>query len=193
MLERESHGTIQLTQLETERLLSELVSEEIKARKEAGKFKGSFTPVCHFFGYQGRSSFPTIFDCTLASTYGFLAACLIDQGFTGYMPTARGLTGPSSEWRLGALPLTSLMIVKGKSQYGQRKAVVPSVEVDVNSKAFYELKAQRDNWRLGDHYSNPGPIQLYGKSSRLLNMSLVANQGAYLSLLNEVEKLCGNI
>lgn len=192
-MERESHGTIQLTQLETERLLQELVAQELKKRKAAGSYKGSFAPIPHFFGYQGRSCFPTLFDCSLASTYGFLATCLIDQGMTGYMPTARGLSGPVSEWRLGALPFISLMTVKGKSQYGARKPVVESYEVDVNSKAFLKCREQRNEWKLGDHYSNPGPIQLYGVSGALLNASLQLNQGEYLSLLQEIERLCASV
>lgn len=176
--------------METERLLQELVAKELKARKSAGTFKGSFAPIPHFFGYQGRSCFPTLLDCSLASTYGFIAACLVDQGITGYMPTARGLSGAVTDWRLGALPFISLMTVKGKSQYGKRQAVVESYEVDTNSKAFLKCREQRNEWKLGDHYSNPGPIQLFGTSGSLKNSTLQLNQGEYLTLLQEVERLC---
>jgi len=91
--EREAHGTVQLSQIETEKLLAILVEEELKKRKAAKTYKGSFSPVTHFFGYQGRCAFPSKFDCELAATYGFLAGALIQHGITGYCVTCRGLTG----------------------------------------------------------------------------------------------------
>lgn len=115
LLEREERGSIALSRLETERLLEFLVGQELKKRKEAGSYKGSFAGVTHFFGYQGRSATPTIFDCTLGNTYGFISALLIDANVTAYMPTARGLTGPLAEWRLGAIPIMGMMGVKGMS------------------------------------------------------------------------------
>lgn len=99
LLDRDSQGNIQLSRLETERLLAELVSAELKKRKDIDKtYKGSFAAITTFFGYQGRSSFPSLFDCSLASTYGFIAAMLINKGITGYVPTARGVTGPVTDW-----------------------------------------------------------------------------------------------
>jgi len=95
VLEREAHGTIQLSQIETERLLAHLVGEELKKRKAEKKYTGGFSPVTHFFGYQGRSGFPSKFDCNLANTYGYAAGTLIQHGLTGYCVTARGLTGKS--------------------------------------------------------------------------------------------------
>ena len=93
MLERETNGSIQFSQLETERLLAYLVSLELKKRKAQKTYKGSFSPITHFFGYQGRSAFPSKFDCNLANTYGYTAGILIKHGLTGYCTTARGCTG----------------------------------------------------------------------------------------------------
>jgi pyrophosphate--fructose-6-phosphate 1-phosphotransferase len=109
LIEREATGSIRLSQIETERLLGEEVDKELKRRKKEGTYGGSFSYISHFFGYQGRSSMPTIFDCSLASTYGFTAAALVSNDMTGYMLTARGLSGPPSAWKVGAIPIVGLM------------------------------------------------------------------------------------
>jgi len=88
LFEREVHGSVKLAQIETEKLLAFLVDEELKRRKNAGKYVGAFAPVTHYFGYQGRCSHPTIFDCSLGSTYGFTAGLLIENGVTGMCVTA---------------------------------------------------------------------------------------------------------
>ena len=93
VFEREAHGTVALTQIETERLLGYLVGEELKKRKEAKEYKGSFSWVPHFFGYQGRCAQPSKFDCDLGHTYGYIAGTLIQHGITGYCVTCRGLAG----------------------------------------------------------------------------------------------------
>ena len=116
--------------IETERLLADMVGSILKTRGVA------FAPVCHFFGYQGRCSMPTAFDCSLASTYGATAGALIAAGLTGYMTTARGLTSSADRWRVGGIPLTAMMKVKGTSLYGRNKALVPSADVDLHGKAY---------------------------------------------------------
>ena len=189
----DSNGTIQLSLVETERLLAEGVAKELKARKAAGTFKASFSPITHFFGYQGRCSFPSMFDCSLGTTYGLAAAALISGGVTGYMTTARGLVGEVSHWKVGGIPLTSMMNVKAKSIYGRNKAIVPSFEVDLNAKAFQTLSVESKQWATSDLQSNPGPTQYTGASAYQVNQTLQSNHKMYLDLLEKISSLCDTI
>lgn len=189
----DSSGELQLSLLETERLLSELVAKELSIRKKAGLYKGSFGPVCHFFGYQGRCSFPTVFDCSLGSSYGATAVALIQAGYTAYMTTARGLTGPAESWTLGGIPLTALMRVRARSKYGYGKVKVPSADVTVTDKAYLKAAAQFKAWSQGDHYSNPGPIQFYNDAKFTPNATLSANFGGYAQSVSQVNELCARI
>lgn len=118
VLEREVHGSIQLSQIETERLLSHLVSIELKQRKADKRYQGSFSAVCHYFGYQGRCALTSIYDCQLGNCYGYLAGVLIEARCTGYCTTARGVNGPVKNWHLGGIPIISMTSVKAKSSYG---------------------------------------------------------------------------
>ena len=189
----DSNGTIQLSLVETERLLAEEVAKELKGRKAAGTFKSSFSPITHFFGYQGRCSFPSMFDCSLGTTYGLAAAALISGGMTGYMTTARGLVGEVSHWKVGGIPLTSMMNVKAKSIYGRNKAIVPSFEVDLNAKAFQTLSVECKKWSVSDLQSNPGPTQYTGAAAYQINETLQNNHKMYLDLLEKISTLCEKI
>ena len=189
----DSNGYVQLSLLETERLLADLVADEMKRRKNEGTFTGAFSPVCHFFGYQARCSYPSNLDCSLGTTYGAIAVALIAGGVTGYMPTARGLTGQASKWRVGAIPLTAIMRVKGRSQYGRNKAVVPSSEVDLRSPAFTKTRTEARNWEFGDRFTNPGPIQYFSAAKYLLNLTLQYDHKDYLELLQRVNLICDRI
>eukprot|EP01017_Pseudomicrothorax_dubius_P042458 TRINITY_DN6933_c0_g1_i4.p1 TRINITY_DN6933_c0_g1~~TRINITY_DN6933_c0_g1_i4.p1 ORF type:complete len:461 (+),score=153.97 TRINITY_DN6933_c0_g1_i4:42-1385(+) len=193
VFERESSGNVFLSKIETERLLAQLVGEELAKRKKSGEFKSSFAPITHFFGYQGRCSFPSTFDAELASAYGFTAGVLASAGVTGYCVTARGLTGPVDNWFCGGIPLVAMSHAKAKSAYGTNMAVIPSTEVDVNGAAFKELARLRDNWRLVDSYFNPGPIQFAGRLAQSRNRTLVLSQGNYLAELKRVNELIDQI
>ena len=177
-----------LSQIETERLLSFLVGKELENRKVKG-----FAAITHFFGYQGRSSFPSLFDCHLANTYGFIAGVLSLYQLTGYCVTARCLAGPVDGWKCAAIPLISMSEVKGKSVYGQHSIVIPSSFVDLRSKAFLKLKNQRKDWVLQDHYCNPGPIQFEGEGSFSTTKTLKAEHEDYTKMLGKIEKLCEKI
>ena len=113
LLEREVHGTVQLSQIELERLLDELVGGELKRRKEHGTYRGTYTALCHYFGYQARSALPSLFDANLGYTLGMTAAALIavEGGISGSAAIARGLINPVAEWSVGAIPVTSLLSV----------------------------------------------------------------------------------
>ena len=119
---------------------------------------------------------PTLFDCSLASTYGFTAAALISQGLTGYCTTARGLTGAPAKWAVGAIPLLGMLKMTGYSEiYGENKPQVPSAEVDINSGAFRAAREASHTWLLGDHFTNPGPIQYNTEASTIVNATLQHN------------------
>jgi len=104
LFDSDNHGNAEISRVETEKLLAYLVGEELKKRKKEGKYNGSFAPVTHYFGYQGRSAFPTLFDCELGATYGFTAGAFIASGITGYCVTARGLVAGVDDWHLGGIP-----------------------------------------------------------------------------------------
>jgi 6-phosphofructokinase len=187
LLERESAGTIQLSQIETERLLSYKISKELDKRKAEKRFKGSFSAITHFFGYQGRCSFPSMFDNCLATTYGFTAVGLIQHGLTGYCVTARGLSGPVEKWKCAGIPLTAMSSVKGKSQYGENKPIIASHGVNLHGKPFGELKARRKQWVYKDHYCNPGPIQFFNFGKYFTNMTLQLEHENYNQYLDQIE------
>eukprot|EP01015_Nassula_variabilis_P010208 TRINITY_DN1814_c0_g1_i8.p1 TRINITY_DN1814_c0_g1~~TRINITY_DN1814_c0_g1_i8.p1 ORF type:complete len:573 (+),score=117.46 TRINITY_DN1814_c0_g1_i8:66-1784(+) len=193
LLERDTSGSIQLTQIETEKLFAHLVAQELKKRKAQNKYNGSFNSITHFFGYQGRCSFPSQFDCELGNTYGFTAGVLIESQLTGYCVSIRGLTADISGWFCGGIPLVSMTHVKSKSSYGINKAIITSSEVDLRKGPFLRLKDQREGWRLIDHYTNPGPIQFTGPMRDQKTLSLRYLQQNYLTALKKVEQLLESV
>lgn len=184
--ERDIVGTVKISMIETEKLLAYLVDKELEKRKKAGKYKGKFTPVTHYFGYQGRCSYPSLFDCTLASTYGYTAGVLIESGLTGMCVMARMIAGPLDSWRIGGVPIVTMLRNLPKTGYNHGYLVVPSEEVNLNAEPYQRLKMAEESWRLEDHYKNPGPIQFYdmGKDG----CTLTRNQ-----VMKNYTKLCGTL
>jgi len=127
----ELSGEVNLASFETEKLLAYFVQAEIAKRKANGAFKGSFAPVTHYFGYQGRSAHPSNFDCNLGSTLGFAAAALLDAGLTGLAVSVKELTNPASQWRVGGVPLLALLRSQPKSGYSRKELVVGSQEIQL--------------------------------------------------------------
>jgi 6-phosphofructokinase len=158
LFEREIEGTTKVSQIETEKLISYYVDQELNRRKKQGQYKGAFAPVTHYFGYQGRCSHPSLFDCSLASTYGYTAGVLIENNLTGLCVTAQQITGPAKKWRVGGVPLLSMVRSQPKSGFKRTDLVVASEEVDLNGEIYQRMKAVERGWRWVDHYSNPGPI-----------------------------------
>lgn len=113
-------GEVNLSQLETEKLLAYFVGNELKRRASKNLYSGKFAPVTHFFGYQGRSAHPTLFDCSLGSTLGFGAACLLEGGLTGVAVSVKELTQSPVNWRVGGVPILSVMSSQPKSGYTRR-------------------------------------------------------------------------
>ncbi|MCB1119603.1 MAG: 6-phosphofructokinase [Chlamydiia bacterium] len=154
--EKDPHGNIQVSKIETEKLLIDLVEKELRQRK----FTGKFAAQGHFCGYEGRSCFPTIFDCAYCYNLGLTAAVLINNHKTGYIATLTGLTNPLSEWHPMGIPLTLMM--HREERHGTQKPVIKKALVDLNGPAFHAFAKLRDTWLLDDHYQNPGPIQFFG-------------------------------
>ncbi|MDN3508430.1 MAG: diphosphate--fructose-6-phosphate 1-phosphotransferase [Candidatus Neptunochlamydia sp.] len=160
LLDRDPHGNVQVSHIQTEILLSTLVKEELKERPS---FKGKFSPLHHFFGYEGRAGLPTNFDATYCYTLGHIAALLIQDGHTGYMCAASQLAKPSSEWEVYAIPITSLMNMEVRK--GKEKPVIRKALVDLDGVAYKFFERNRRKWMEEDHYLFPGPIQFEGDAS----------------------------
>ncbi|MBI2844238.1 MAG: diphosphate--fructose-6-phosphate 1-phosphotransferase [Armatimonadetes bacterium] len=160
LLRRDSHGNVPLSQVETERLLMDLVSNRIRQMKSRGKTNARFSPLGHFFGYEGRSAMPTNFDANYCYSLGFAAVQLIRARLTGYTVNVQNLTKPSNEWIAGGTPVTMMLnmeVRKGKAVPVIRKALV-----DLEDAPFKKFAENRERWALNDEYVFPGPIQYFG-------------------------------
>lgn len=156
LLDRDPHGNVQVSHIQTEKIFIEGVDKRLKEKN----FQGKFSPVQHFFGYEGRASFPSLFDATYCYSLGLLAALLIQHGKTGYMVAMKNLKESVENWQLFAVPITSLMNIEVRK--GKEKPVIKKALVDLESKGFQSLKANRKAWELDDDYCFPGPIQFFG-------------------------------
>ncbi|ANQ07486.1 6-phosphofructokinase [Plasmodium coatneyi] len=187
--------SMRFEKLETEQLLLQMVKEELHQRKQEGKYSGSFMGLTHFFGYQGRSSLPSEFDCKLAYSYGHAASIVIESGLTGYIVSIRGLCGNIKDWKLFAIPFISLMNIlpRGQDSKYLKSAskgdlpVIPSAPVDLNGKAYRSLKIALQKWQMEDRFCNPGPIQFEGNASNYYNRILFEEQSEYFEMLRYVE------
>lgn len=158
LIEREIQNEIKLSQLETEKLVAYLVEGELKERKKLGTYKGSFAPVTQYFGYQGRSGHPSMFDCSLASTMGYTAAVLAQHKLTGLVVCVTNVTQPPKIWRCGGVPLLGLLEALPKEGFVRSALVVKSDIVNINGRPFQAMKSKSKTWRIEDRYTNPGPI-----------------------------------
>jgi len=192
LVKRTPSGRIELSEVGTEQLLSVLVSHEMKRRKKDGSYKGSFSPVCHYFGFQGRSTMPSQFDCCLGLTHGYLAGITVEAGLTGHMNSIRGLCGPPATWKMTSVPIACLLKVmpdREMKQYGRTVPMVPLAEVDLQGKPNAAFQSAVDEWEGGDHFCNPGPIQFAGAAAYYHNRSLHEEQYRYLQMLGQLEGL----
>jgi diphosphate-dependent phosphofructokinase len=160
LLVRDPHGNVQVSLIETEKLLVEVVSKELDKRRQQGTFSGSFNPLVHFFGYEGRSGFPSNFDAQYCYALGFAAALLVEAGASGYMCFVENLTAPVEEWGIGGVPLTRLMVIETRK--GKEKPVIKKALVELDSPSFLHFKKNRKSWMHQDAYRFPGPIQFWG-------------------------------
>ena len=159
-LDRDPHGNVQVSLIETEKLLSEMVAKKLADMKEEGKFVGKFAAQHHFFGYEGRCADPSNFDADYCYALGFNAAQLVKCGATGYMSSIRNLSKPSIQWIAGGIPITMMMNIERR--HGEDKPVIRKALVDLNGKPFQEFAKNRAKWAKETCYVYPGPIQYFG-------------------------------
>ena len=159
-LDRDPHGNVQVSLIETEKLISEMVADKLQAWKKEGKYNGKFAPQHHFFGYEGRCAAPSNFDADYCYALGTSAAQLIANGKTGYMAIVKNTTRPTSEWKAGGVPITMMMNMERRN--GEMKPVIRKALVELDGKPFKTFASSRDEWAKQTCYVYPGPIQYWG-------------------------------
>lgn len=162
MADRDPHGNVQVSKIESEKLVSSIVAKELEKRKENGTYKGKFNPLHHFFGYEGRCAFPSNFDADYCYSLGYNAFLLIANGFTGYLSSIKNLSAPAEDWTAGGMPITKMMNIERR--HGEDKPVIKKALVELDGKPFKYFEAHRDEWSLSTCYLYPGAIQYYGPS-----------------------------
>jgi pyrophosphate--fructose-6-phosphate 1-phosphotransferase len=158
--ERDPHGNVQVSLIETEKLLSQMVAKKLEKMKAAGQYVGKFAAQHHFFGYEGRCAAPSNFDADYCYALGVSASELIARGKTGYMAIVKNTTAPADQWIAGGVPITMMMNMERRS--GKMKPVIRKALVELDGKPFKTFAAQRDEWKKNTCYTYPGPIQYWG-------------------------------
>ena len=161
-LDRDPHGNVQVSLIETEKLLSEMVGDKLAQWKEEGKYTGKFSALHHFFGYEGRCAAPSNFDADYCYALGTSAAQLIANGKTGYMAIVKNTTAGTDQWIAGGVPITMMMNMERRN--GEMKPVIRKALVELDGKPFKTFAAHRDEWAKNTCYVYPGPIQYWGPS-----------------------------
>lgn len=159
-LERDPHGNVQVSLIESEKLFAALVGDKLKARKAAGTYTGKYATQTHFFGYEGRCAFPSNFDADYCYSLGYNAFMLIQYGYNGYLSKVSNLSRPAEEWVAGGMPITKMMNIERR--HGEDKPVIKKALVELDGKPFKYFEAHRDEWAVETAYVFPGAIQYYG-------------------------------
>ena len=159
-LERDPHGNVQVSLIESEKLFSALVKDELDKRKAAGTYKGKFAALHHFLGYEGRCAFPSNFDADYCYSLGYNAFMLISYGYTGYLSKVSNLSKPAEEWVAGGMPITKMMNMERRN--GEDKPVIRKALVELDGAPFKYFAAHRDAWAVETAFTYPGAIQYYG-------------------------------
>ena len=163
LADRDPHGNVQVSKIETEKLLIGMLETKLSELKSQGKYTGKFSAQSHFFGYEGRCAFPSNFDADYCYSLGYNAFALINFGLTGYLSSVRNLTKPATEWIAGGIPLTMMMNME--KRHGQMKPVIQKALVKLNGPVFKQLEMNRVDWAMNDKYLFPGAIQYFGPAS----------------------------
>ena len=163
LADRDPHGNVQVSKIETEKLLIEMITERLNELKLQGSYIGKFSAQSHFFGYEGRCAFPSNFDADYCYSLGYNAFALINFGLTGYLSSVRNLTEPASDWIAGGVPLTMMMNMERR--HGEMKPVIKKALVELDGPVFKKLEENREDWAMNDRYLFPGAIQYFGPSS----------------------------
>ena len=159
-LERDPHGNVQVSLIESEKLFSELVKVELDKRKAAGTYTGKFGAQHHFFGYEGRCAFPSNFDADYCYSLGYNAFMLIQYGYNGYLSKVSNISKPAEEWVAGGMPITKMMNIERRN--GEDKPVIRKALVELDGKPFKYFEANREAWAVETAFTYPGAIQYYG-------------------------------
>ena len=160
MLDRDPHGNVQVSLIETEKLLAEMVSLKLAELKAEGTYKGKFVTQAHFFGYEGRCAAPSNYDADYCYSLGYTAAALAGTGETGYMSSVQNTDKPADEWLCGGIPITMMMNIERR--HGEDKPVIQKALVKLDGNPFIELQRHRAKWSIETDYVYPGPIQYFG-------------------------------
>ncbi|MDR1420401.1 MAG: diphosphate--fructose-6-phosphate 1-phosphotransferase [Treponema sp.] len=160
LVDRDPHGNVQVSRIETEKLLISMTEKKLQAMKKGGLYRGKFSPLGHFIGYEGRCAFPSNFDADYCYSLGFGAFALIASGLSGYLSSVRNLTAPVSEWKAGGVPLTMMMNME--QRHGVKKPVIKKALVDLDGRPFKTFDAQRDTWAVKTCFLFPGAVQYFG-------------------------------
>ncbi len=161
-LERDPHGNVQVSLIESEKLFSALVKDKLAERKAKGEYKGKFSALHHFFGYEGRCAFPSNFDADYCYSLGYNAFMLVQYGYNGYLSKVSNLSKPAEEWVAGGMPITKMMNMERR--HGEDKPVIKKALVELDGKPFKYFESQRATWAVETCYTFPGAIQYYGPS-----------------------------
>ena len=176
-LERDPHGNVQVSLIESEKLFAALVGDKLKTRKAAGTYTGKYATQTHFFGYEGRCAFPSNFDADYCYSLGYNAFMLIQYGYNGYLSKVSNLSRPAEEWVAGGMPITKMMNIERR--HGEDKPVIKKALVELDGKPFKYFEAHRDEWAVETSYTFPGAIQYYGPTEvcDLTTRTLALEQG----------------
>lgn len=160
LMDRDPHGNVQVSRIDTEKLLIAMVREQLNKLKAEGKYNGKFSDLAHFFGYEGRCAFPSNFDADYCYALGFNAFALMNFGLTGYISSIRNLTAPAKDWVAGGIPLTMMMNME--KRHGEMKPVIKKALVEIDGPVFKYLQDHREEWANNEEYLFPGAIQYFG-------------------------------
>ncbi len=161
-MERDPHGNVQVSLIETEKLLTEMVSMKLKELAAEGQYKGKFSAQHHFFGYEGRCAAPSNYDADYCYSLGFTASALLNAGKTGYMSSVRNTIKDSDQWIAGGIPITMMMNMERR--HGEDKPVIQKALVELDGAPFLKFVSMREKWAVETDYVYPGPIQYFGPS-----------------------------
>lgn len=176
LLERDPHGNVQVSKIETEKMLIQMIETELEKRRKEGLYNNNFIGRPHFFGYEGRCGLPSNFDSNYCYALGYGAAALLQYGKTGLISSVGNLGAPVEKWTVGGTSLTSLMDVERRQ--GKSKPVIKKAMVELEGAPFKKLASMRDEWALKNKYISPGPIQFVGPTSDILSQTLTLELGA---------------
>ena len=178
--DRDPHGNVQVSLIETEKMLAQMVGVKLKEMKEAGTYKGKYATQTHFFGYEGRCAAPSNYDADYCYSLGYNAAALIGAGRTGYMSSVRNTMKPAAEWIAGGIPIT--MMLNMERRHGAVKPVIRKALVELDGAPFKYFASKRAEWAIETAFVYPGPIQYFGPAEvcDLVTQTLTLEKGGNL-------------